>query len=61
MGALEADEQVRVVIFDSAVDGYFLNHTDFLAKIEDLTSPLAAAPCPGCPDPSAETARSRSS
>ncbi|MGA3068230.1 MAG: enoyl-CoA hydratase/isomerase family protein [Tepidisphaeraceae bacterium] len=36
--ALEADEDVRVVVFDSAVDGYFLNHSDFTAKIEDLTS-----------------------
>jgi len=35
--ALEADEQVKVVVFDSAVDGYFLNHSDFLAKLEDLT------------------------
>ena len=38
MQALEADEQVRVVVFDSAVDDYFLNHSDFVAKIEDLTS-----------------------
>ena len=38
IGALEADEQVRVVVFDSAVDDYFLNHSDFLAKLEDLTS-----------------------
>jgi len=30
IGALEADEQVRVVVFDSAVDNYFLNHSDFL-------------------------------
>ena len=36
--ALEADEQVRVVVFDSAVDDYFLNHSDFMAKLEDLTS-----------------------
>jgi enoyl-CoA hydratase/carnithine racemase len=36
--ALEADEQVRVVVFDSAVDEYFLNHSDFTAKLEDLTS-----------------------
>ena len=36
--ALEADEQVRVVVFDSAVDDYFLNHSDFLAKLEDLTA-----------------------
>ena len=36
--ALEADGQVKVVVFDSAVDGFFLNHSDFLAKLEDLTS-----------------------
>src|SRR4051812_26254509 len=35
--AIEQDEQVRVVVFDSVVDGYFLNHSDFLAKLEDLT------------------------
>ena len=38
MKALEADEQVRVVVFDSAVPDYFLNHSDFTTKIEDLTS-----------------------
>jgi enoyl-CoA hydratase/carnithine racemase len=37
IAALEADERVKVVVFDSAVDGYFLNHSDFLAKLEDLT------------------------
>jgi hypothetical protein len=36
--ALEADEHVRVVVFDSAADDYFLNHSDFLAKLEDLTA-----------------------
>jgi enoyl-CoA hydratase/carnithine racemase len=36
--ALEVDEEVQVVVFDSAVDGFFLNHSDFLAKLEDLTS-----------------------
>ncbi len=36
--ALEADEQVRVVVFDSAIDDYFLNHSDFTVKLEDLTS-----------------------
>src|ERR1700733_4662088 len=35
---LEADEQVKVVVIDSAVDGFFLNHSDFLAKLEDLTN-----------------------
>ena len=37
IAAIEADEQVRVVVFDSAVDNYFLNHSDFTAKLEDLT------------------------
>ena len=30
--ALEADEHVRVVVFDSAVDDYFLNHSDFVGE-----------------------------
>src|SRR5436309_1286105 len=34
--AIEDDEQVKVVVFDSAVEGYFLNHSDFLANFEDL-------------------------
>ena len=34
--AIEEDEQVKVVVFDSAVEGYFLNHSDFLANFEDL-------------------------
>jgi len=38
MTELEADEHVKVVVFESAVEGYFLNHSDFLAKLEDLTS-----------------------
>ena len=38
MTELETDEQVKVVVFESAVEGFFLNHSDFLAKLEDLTS-----------------------
>ena len=34
---LETDEHVKVVVFDSAVEGFFLTHYDFLAKLEDLT------------------------
>ena len=49
--ALEADEQVRVVVFDSAVDDYFLNHSDFNAKLEDLTSmPAGPTGLPPWPD-----------
>src|SRR5262249_8981450 len=35
--ALEADADVKVVVFDSAVRGFFLTHYDFLAKPEDTT------------------------
>ena len=35
---LESDDHVKVVVFESAVDGVFLNHSDFLANFEDLTS-----------------------
>jgi enoyl-CoA hydratase/carnithine racemase len=37
MTTIESDEQVKVVVFDSAVEGFFLNHSDFLAKLEELT------------------------
>jgi enoyl-CoA hydratase/carnithine racemase len=51
INALEADEQVRVVVFDSAVDGYFLNHSDFLAKLEELTGmPAGPTGLPPWPD-----------
>jgi enoyl-CoA hydratase/carnithine racemase len=38
MAELEADDDVKVVVFDSAVEGFFLNHSDFVAKLEDLTN-----------------------
>src|SRR5258706_16397126 len=38
VATLENDDLVKVVVFESAVDGFFLNHSDFLANIEDLTS-----------------------
>src|SRR5579863_9238598 len=34
--ALETDERVKVVVFDSAVEAFFLIHLDFLAKLDDL-------------------------
>src|SRR5471032_288280 len=49
--AIEGDEYVRVVVFDSAVEGYFLNHSDFLARLEDLTSmPPGPTGLPPWPD-----------
>jgi enoyl-CoA hydratase/carnithine racemase len=51
INALETDEQVKVVVFDSAVDGYFLNHADFDAGIEDLTAmPPGPTGLPQWPD-----------
>jgi enoyl-CoA hydratase/carnithine racemase len=38
MNDLEANEEVKVVVFDSAVEGFFLNHSDFLAKLEEMTA-----------------------
>jgi enoyl-CoA hydratase/carnithine racemase len=38
LAQLEDDDRVTVVVFESAVDGYFLNHSDFLADVEELTS-----------------------
>ncbi len=48
---LETDKHVRVVVFDSAVEDYFLNHSDFLAKLEDLTAmPAGPTGLPPWPD-----------
>src|ERR1700693_3753424 len=46
--ALETDTDVKVVVFDSAVDGFFLTHYNFLAKLEDTTrlAPNAAGLSP---------------
>jgi len=35
VSSLETDERVKIVVFESAVDGFFLTHYDFLAKLED--------------------------
>lgn len=51
MAAIEADAQLRVVVFDSAVEGFFLNHSDFTARIEDLTGiPAGPTGLPAWPD-----------
>jgi enoyl-CoA hydratase/carnithine racemase len=51
INTLEADEHVKVVVFDSAVDDYFLNHSDFTADLDDLTSlPAGPTGLPPWPD-----------
>jgi enoyl-CoA hydratase/carnithine racemase len=48
---LETDEQVKVVVFDSAVDGFFLTHYDFLAPLEKSTAlPQGATGLQALPD-----------
>jgi enoyl-CoA hydratase/carnithine racemase len=41
--ALETDNAAKVVVFDSAVDDFFLTHYDFLSKLEDTTRLLPGA------------------
>ena len=36
--AIETDKDLKVVVFDSAIDGFFMTHYDFLAPIEETTS-----------------------
>ena len=55
---IETDEQVKVVVFDSAVEGFFITHWDFLAKPEDdpgmppgKTGPATASRHAGTPEP----------
>src|ERR1700678_3273296 len=36
--ALENEKSLKVVVFDSAIEGFFLTHYDFLAKPEDTTN-----------------------
>jgi enoyl-CoA hydratase/carnithine racemase len=35
IAVLETDQELRVAVFDSAVEGFFLNHSDFNAKLKD--------------------------
>ncbi|MDQ0323992.1 enoyl-CoA hydratase/carnithine racemase [Pararhizobium capsulatum DSM 1112] len=51
IAALETDKDVKVVVFDSAVDHFFLNHSDFLTPIEEITSlPAGPTGLPPWPD-----------
>src|SRR3954466_2671322 len=48
--AIETDHNLKVVVFDSAIEGFFLTHYDFLARPEDTTSlppgPTGLGPLP---------------
>jgi enoyl-CoA hydratase/carnithine racemase len=38
IAAVESDARLKVVVFDSAIEGFFLTHYDFLAKPEESLS-----------------------
>jgi enoyl-CoA hydratase/carnithine racemase len=56
--AIETDPRVKVVVFDSAVEGFFLSHYDFLAKPEDSARfPLGRTGLQALPDMLARLSR----
>ena len=56
--SLEHDRDVKVVVFDSAVEGFFLTHYDFLAKPEETASlPRGATGLQALPDMLARLSR----
>src|SRR5204862_2961666 len=51
VSSLETDEHVKVVVFDSAIEGFFLIHYDFLAKPEESAKfPLGRTGLQALPD-----------
>jgi enoyl-CoA hydratase/carnithine racemase len=51
VSALETDPQVKVVVFESAVPGFFLTHYDFVPPLEETTSmPPGPTGLPPLPD-----------
>jgi enoyl-CoA hydratase/carnithine racemase len=58
VSSLETDDRVKVVVLDSAVDGFFLTHYDFLAKLEESTKfPPGATGLQPLPDMLARVSR----
>jgi hypothetical protein len=50
ISAVESDKYVRVVVFDSGIEGFFLTHYDFLAKAEGSTGVPPGPTAPALPD-----------
>jgi enoyl-CoA hydratase/carnithine racemase len=58
VAALESDRDVNVVVFESAVESYFMTHYNFLAKPEDtLDLPPGLTGLPQLPDALARISR----
>src|SRR5471030_1664501 len=55
---IESDDRVKVVVFDSAIDGFFLAHYDFLAKPEESAAfPVGRTGLQALPDMLARLSR----
>ena len=58
VSSLESDNRVKVVVFDSAIDGFFLTHYDFLAKPEEFAKfPVGQTGLQALPDMLARLSR----
>jgi enoyl-CoA hydratase/carnithine racemase len=58
VSSLESDDRVKVVVFDSAINGFFLTHYDFLAKAEESAKfPVGATGLQALPDMLARLSR----
>jgi enoyl-CoA hydratase/carnithine racemase len=58
VGLLETDARVKVAVFDSAVDGFFITHYDLLAKPEESAKfPLGRTGLQALPDMLARLSR----
>lgn len=58
VSALESDDAVKVAVFDSAIDGFFLTHYDFVADLEESTRyPAGATGLQALPDMLARLSR----
>ncbi len=50
VNAIESDARVNVVVFDSAIEGFFLTHYDFLAKADESARPPGPSGLAPLPD-----------
>src|ERR1700722_15171757 len=51
LAAIETDPGLKVVVFDSAIEGFFTTHYDFLAKPEETASlPIGPTGLQALPD-----------
>jgi enoyl-CoA hydratase/carnithine racemase len=55
--SIETDDDLKVVVFDSAIEGFFLTHYNFLAKLEESVLPPGPTGLQPLPDMLARLSR----